>query len=370
MSNKLSKLAGAVSGSTPSVVDIKGKRNSLEQRLAQAGAQEANTNFPALAEFPTPGTAQVTGSTPETGVQAQVTSIATGYTPYVEGMAIEVGMHLELPRTLLAKNPMNPRVNYEESDVADMSNSLARNGQMQAVQVYPPLQPGDPFMVKEGHTRDIAAGRLGWKTLKVEVVPRPSNPIEDYRQARELNKRRNTITVFDDADRFAKLIELTPGITGKELAALLDENPTYVSKALVIGELPQSLRDRMQDQKETFGIAMAYGVATYFRKCGAEDTDDLVEQICAGEISSKKLQYMLSDKKQASTGPNRRARPIRRTEVKSGGKGELKLFPQGRLEVKLMLADRKHERQLFEKIREVFVEHGLTFADAEDSPQT
>lgn len=345
---KADKLGSAVTNRVESVGALKEKR-TLQDRIKDAEDQESDAH-PGVGHFLAP-----------------VIPVFKGYTPYAEGMRIEVGMHLEVPLDKLTDNPNNPRAIYTETDIDEMARSMEIDGQMQAAQVYPPVSPGAPFVFKEGHTRWKGLLRNRKHSMKVEVVEPPVDILDDFRQAREVNKRRKNLTVFDDAIRFKQILEQNPTMKIVDLASYLREGPAYIVKTQKIVDLPQALLERMQDSKELFGIAMSYGVALFYKKNGLEETETLVDQILGGEISSKKLQYLASEQSSAPKDASRRARPLRRTEVQRGGKGELKLFPKGRIEFKLLLSDRKNEQEIFEKLREVLVAHGLTFSDETSS---
>lgn len=297
-----------------------------------------------------------------------------GYQLYVAGMPITVGMHLEIPLEFLVENSHNPRAIYTEDDIEEMVRSLTKNGQMEAILVYPPDEgSAEKMPIREGHTRWRALQRLGRPTVRAEVVARPANALEDFRQAREINKRRNAISVFDDSLTFTKLCAEFPNITNKELANQLGESEVYFSKAIQIGELPRHLIERMRENKDTFGIAMTYGVAAYFKRFGLEATDTLLDKICEGELNSRQLQNMLSRKEatgeEGAEAVSRRSRPVRRSEIKGGGKGEIKQFPHGRIEVKALVHDRRIEQSLFDGIQQVFEAHGLTFLDQAETEQ-
>lgn len=343
------------------------RTRTAADRLAFAAEQEANPSGSLRSDFP-PDTLDTEGLERSEGT--------VGYIPYREGMVIRAGMHLELPLSMLKEHPNNPRTFYTDEALDEMVRSLQRDGQMLAIQVYPPEAPGEPCPIKEGHTRWHASGVLRWATVRVDVLPPPTDALLEFRQAREVNKRRRNLTVFDDALRFKQILE-EHSLKVKDLEVFLDEKPPYISKTQTIVELPRDLIDRMQENRGLFGLTMAYNVALYFKRFGLEKTGIVIDRICAGELTSRQLERMVS-RKQPDTEPAqdgvelgqspdggeiRRSRPVRLAQVKGGGKGELKLFPKGRLELKVVLANIEHEQVLFEQLREVFLQHGLTFGD-------
>lgn len=333
---------------TAGVTDIRKKR-SLTDKLALAEELE-NLPHPGLAQFP---------------ATDEVAAPQIGFLPYTPGMEVKVGMHLSVPLEFLTENAYNSREFYSESDIEDMSRTLEADGQLQPGLAYPPTGPLHKFMIKEGQTRLYALQRGRQAAMNVQVVEPVSDPIEAYRLSRVVNKKRNDVTVFDDAVRFKWIYDQKPGLQVKDLVAITGESASYIVKTQKIAELPHKLLLRMRDSKELFGIAMSYGVALFHKNSQEVETEALIDKICAGEISSKALQELTTERSAAAKAQagKHRARPLRRSEVKDGGKGELKLFPKGRIEFKLVLADRKREGELYEKLREVFLAHGLAFSD-------
>jgi len=55
--------------------------------------------------------------------------------------------------------------NYSEAEVADMARALAEDGQREPIVVDPTLT-----IIWNGHTRYLAARRLGWRTIKAIVL--------------------------------------------------------------------------------------------------------------------------------------------------------------------------------------------------------
>ena len=363
MASKTDKISNHLQSKVASVKD----RNESElvnfnNRLAAAQEQE-QLHY---------GASNVIGEIPSKKPTPLAPLASIGYQLYTLGMEIRVGMHLEVPLEMFEVNPNNPRTQYSEDDIEEMKDSIKKHGQLQAALAFPPTKLGGKMIFKEGHTRWFASQRLLKPTLLVEIVALPESELAEYIESRELNKRRNNLSIFDDAVRFPQILANNPQLAKESLEVLAGEKKAYVSKVLQIGTLPSSLIERMRDSKELFGFTMAYNVSLYFKATSLEETDTLIEDIIDGKVTWKEITENIRIKQgkssatasQSNSEPHRRTSPLRRSEIKGGGKGELKLFPNGRIELKLMLTDKKVDNDLFDGIRALFLEKGISFSDS------
>lgn len=285
---------------------------------------------------------------------------------WTPGMVVVVGRQYLVPLEWLDSNPNNSRVIYKDADVDELGASLVAVGQLQAALVYAPAQPGEKFVIKEGHTRMRALHRSRLPEMRVEIVERPQDSFEDYRQSRELNLKRNNVTVFDDAVRFTQLIA-DDTARQIDIAQRLVVSEDYVSKVLKIGRLPVFFMERMARSREpAFGTAMAYLVAQYHELLGMDKADRLVTNIVSEKLSVRRVERLVADAKGAARGEPKavsstpkRLRPLSRSEVSGAARGELKLFPNGRLELELSDIDAGLRDKLYARFIRVFEEVGL-----------
>ena len=67
-------------------------------------------------------------------------------------------------------NPYNSRITYDGSSIASMASSLEQAGQLVAAKARP--SPSDPrkYQLIYGHRRFLAAKKLGWSSMRIEIV--------------------------------------------------------------------------------------------------------------------------------------------------------------------------------------------------------
>ena len=82
--------------------------------------------------------------------------------------------------------PVNPRrLSVAEDDISSMAESLALVGQLQPIVVRP---VGDQYEIVVGHCRSLAARRLGWVSLRADVVEASDDEVF-WARAHENGKR-------------------------------------------------------------------------------------------------------------------------------------------------------------------------------------
>ena len=76
----------------------------------------------------------------------------------------------EVLLSAIEENPYNSRKNYHNSVIDRLAQSLSSNGQLSVVKVRPSPDHRGKYELVFGHRRVMAARKLGWKTIRAEVV--------------------------------------------------------------------------------------------------------------------------------------------------------------------------------------------------------
>lgn len=261
------------------------------------------------------------------------------------------GARLLLPLSLIRDGEHNPRAFYvDEARLEGLLESLARDGQLQDALVFRPDDAHPYFELKEGHRRKRCLEKLCRTHMSVLVVERPAVPLQAYRQAREVNKQRDNLSVFDDAVRFSALLQSQPDLRQEDFAREIGESAEYVSKVLKVSQLPMGVLTALaqaQASGHKVGLAMAYLIARFHDLWGPDKTVELVRKVVDERISVRQLERLLQGQKadnlpEGDAPAATRQRPTTRAELGGRlGKGEMKCFPDGRLE--LVLHARRHD---------------------------
>lgn len=354
------------------------KADSLKRGLsmggAPAGARDrfADAAKAASDDILSPGTHNRTVESPTQAASAAAPKVDGGAPRYVPGMPVHAGGRYFVELQYVADNPNNPREFYTQEALQELADSLRREGQLMAAQAYAPLPGSDVFTLFEGHSRKLALKANGAEGIVLEVVPPAASAMEGYRQAREINKQRNDLTVFDDAARFRELVDSGVVTSQEELAIAVRESAEYVSKVLGIGRMPTALLREMATSTEyRFGMTMAHNVRMFYElKEDEQKALQLVRKIKSSRLSVRQVEQLLAAERQvvAGTGAEAQAsvakaghrmRPLSRAVFNGAGEGELKYFPDGRLELNIAVKDEAVRGPLFNQVVEALKAVGV-----------
>jgi hypothetical protein len=319
---------------------------SRSSRFAQAKSVEASTVHAAIAEGGSQAAALVQGH-PVGGLLAPALDAASGteVQKYVPGMAVRIGMCLEVELDDLLESPVQPRVFFDENRLADIKASLAQHGQQQLGQALMPEAGATKLTLREGHTRRRLLRELGKPTMRVEIVQPGRTEEEEAVLAREVNDKRCAITVFDMAVRLTEFLDKCevqnqPLPPGESLAHRFGlGSASRVSEFTTIGRLPRSLLQEMF--KANFKRSTAYLVARHHKRTNnVVESLKLVQQIVREKMPVRRLEALLGDEGQeetprAAATAKARQKSLAVTLVEGALKGEVKLFDTGVVQLKL-----------------------------------
>ena len=148
-------------------------------------------------------------------------------------------------------NPYQPRTEFGEDELVELTESLQQHGLMQPVVLR---RLGDRFQLIAGERRWRAATRAGW--THVPAVVREA----DDRQVAELtiveNLQRKDLGPLEKAASFHRYLDSFQ-CTQEELAGRLSIDRSTVANLIRLLELPEGVRDALRQQKITAGHARA-----------------------------------------------------------------------------------------------------------------
>jgi ParB family chromosome partitioning protein len=157
-----------------------------------------------------------------------------------------------LPLALITANPYQPRKHFEESEIADLCDSIRTHGFLQPIVVRRDSSSG--YQVIAGERRLRAAQMAGWERVPVQLREVPD------RQMAELaiveNVQRKDLNAIEKAASFKRYIEEYHS-TQEELAARVNIDRSTVSNLLRLLELPPEIKEMVVRGDITAGHAKA-----------------------------------------------------------------------------------------------------------------
>lgn len=351
----------------PSALGSFGTLQDLVQKAALAPLQSPN---------PQPASAEPEGA--NNGVALPAIAAASlahlgdirGYQAYDPEKTYNPGDRILLPMSVLEANPRNPRVFLVESKAQELVASIATNGQMECGMAYQKGANGK-FRIKGGHRRQWALDTLNCEYMKLEIVARNPNELEEFRQARALNTDHQSQTHIDDALRFAELIQDGIAEDQTALAVALKVSKADMSKSLSIAEMPRLLLEPMAEHIESFGMSSAYAVYRYWAQTDRDEdrTLSLIKKVIDGRLSVRALEALVKEATGAKERAGvRREHAVARAVFSGTGQGELKAYAAGKLTLELNNLDPDRRDAVYTRIVDLFKELGLVAESGAPAP--
>ena len=248
-----------------------------------------------------------------------------------------IGQTYEVSLGVLMPNPVNPRMIYTTSAVDEMVESFATNGQQVAVTAFVAtgglavIATGRLVLI-DGEKRLRAARAGGLTTLRVEIRPDPGADRALYEYARATNLKRSEHTPLDNALRWKDMLERKIYESQAQLALSLQLPEETVTRTIRLAILPGRIIMFLADQPELMKVRLLNSIREFWEATDDERTIDLVR-----EVAQKGMGYREVDSRRKSllAGPTAKPRAIREPLRFGEAKGELKTFPDGRMELSL-----------------------------------
>lgn len=151
----------------------------------------------------------------------------------------------------ITRNPYQPRQTFDESEIADLADSIRAHGILQSLVVR---RAGDGFELIAGERRLRAAQAADWRQVPVQI-----RNVDD-RQMAELaiveNVHRKDLNAIEKAESFQRYIDQYQ-CTQEELAARVQIDRSTVANLIRLLDLPAAVKQLVQQGEISQGHARA-----------------------------------------------------------------------------------------------------------------
>jgi ParB family chromosome partitioning protein len=197
-----------------------------------------------------------------------------------------------LPLKKIRPNPLQPRKEFREEQLADLEASLRVSGLLQPITVRESAK-GDGFELIAGERRFRAAQRLGW--TEIPAVVRDVDDKMLLSLAMVENLQRSDLNPIEEAEGYDQLIR-DFSLTQQDVADIVGKDRSTVANTLRLLALPASVRRLVRDGSLTVGHARALlGLGDAMRIA------DLAKQVLAEGLSVRDVESRV----RAAVAPNR-----------------------------------------------------------------
>lgn len=157
-----------------------------------------------------------------------------------------------LPISDIYPNPFQPRIEFSDEELAELSQSISENGLIQPIIVRKSDIIGYELIAGERRLR--ACKRLGM--TEIPAVVKEVTDQESRKQAIIENLQRSNLNPIEEAKAYRNLInELA--YSHEELAKAMGKSRPYISNALRLLQLPQEIQTSIENGKLSQGHARA-----------------------------------------------------------------------------------------------------------------
>ncbi|AOI80760.1 ParB/RepB/Spo0J family partition protein [Burkholderia sp. NRF60-BP8] len=264
---------------------------------------------------------------------------------------------LGAPQKVLVKdcipNPFNPRVFYSESSLHELALTLKREGQIEPIKVTRlPEFPGK-LVVIDGQRRLRATSINGDETINA-TFRTDHTPEQLYTIAYRANHDHERQTIFDDAVAWKRLLDEKVFADQNTLAEKIGKDKASISKTLSLNALPNTLLERMASASDVVGLQAAYFLKLIFERLGEPTADRLLTAVIDRKKSVRDLENFLRTQSDGAKKAGRTRYSVRHDfALESRAIGQLKTYPDGRLDLQLKGVDASHQEALADKLKTV-----------------
>ena len=207
-------------------------------------------------------------------------------TPVSGGRAVEPepmgAVYAELPIGLIAPNPRQPRVVFDEEALAELVYSIKEIGLLQPVVVR---RSSDGYELIAGERRLRASKLAG--LLEIPAIIRDTEDIDLLRDALLENLHRANLNSLEEAAAYEQLLA-DFGCTQEELARRIGRSRPQVTNTLRLLRLPASVQRRV-----AAGVLSAGHARALLSLATPEAMDVLAQRIVAEGLSVRSVEELI-----------------------------------------------------------------------------
>lgn len=203
---------------------------------------------------------------------------------------------IEIKITDIEANEMQPRKNFNDETLTDLSESIKEHGVVQPIIVR---KFGNSYQIIAGERRWRASRMAGKRTIPA-IVKECSN-LEVMELALIENLQREDLNSIEEAQAYKSLIEEYK-MTQEEISKKIGKSRPAIANSLRLLQLPQEIKNMIEEGKVTQGHARA------LLAIGGEKKQlEMAEKIINQQLNVRQIEKLVKDtkgKKKKVASPN------------------------------------------------------------------
>ena len=158
----------------------------------------------------------------------------------------------QLPITDLIPNKYQPRKNFDENNLNDLTNSIKERGMIQPIIVRKSNMDNNKFEIIAGERRWLAAQKAGLHNVPVVVTE--ADDLKSLEFAIVENVQRHDLNPLEEAQGYKRLIDEF-SYDQEKVSKFIGKSRSYIANSLRILNLPSDVIKLIELQKLTTGHA-------------------------------------------------------------------------------------------------------------------
>lgn len=177
----------------------------------------------------------------------------------------------------------NPRKHFDDTELAELANSIKTRGLVQPILARPDPERGG-YEIVAGERRWRAAQRAALH--QVPVIVRELSDQQVAEAAIIENVQRADLNALEEAGGYSELMERY-GYTQEQLSDVIGKSRSHLANTLRLLKLPAGVQAYVREGKLTAGHARAL--------IGREDAEALAKRIVAEDMSVRAVEHMVQE---------------------------------------------------------------------------
>ena len=160
----------------------------------------------------------------------------------------------EIPIEIIQRNTEQPRKNFSEPELEELTASIRERGVLQPILLRPLTDPAGNYQIVAGERRWRAAQRAGLRTIPGLV--RDLSDLEVMEIALIENIQRADLNALEEARAYAAMMERFPR-NAEQIASVVGKSRAHVANTLRLMRLPREVQDHLEAGRISAGHARA-----------------------------------------------------------------------------------------------------------------
>ncbi len=196
-----------------------------------------------------------------------------------------------VPIAQVKGSPLNPRKDFRDEELAELSESIRTKGLVQPIIVRPNPVVNGEYEIVAGERRWRAAQKAGIHS--VPVIIRELTDKEVLELAIIENVQRQDLNAIEEATGYRDLIERFE-YSQEQLSEIIGKSRSHVANTLRLLKLPVSVQALVQQGALTAGHARAL--------IGRDDSESLAQRIVDEQLNVREVEALVQNRGEADGG--------------------------------------------------------------------